>query len=170
VASILALTFALSFIRSLYNYNTGMSIKLVKRMKDCQVCPSRTLCTRAARSPRCTIMVRREPHYQALQQARERATTEEFKSLYTRRAGVEGTISEASACARSAEIPSPASCHSSCHERDSSGALARWCAPCSNQTFGFGSAALSDWLNVRSRGSPAVSKVRVSRKWDEKLL
>jgi transposase len=69
-------------------------IKIKFSMKDCQACPSRSLCTHAARYPRRTITVRREPHYQALQQARERAKTEEFKTLYARRAGVEGTISQ----------------------------------------------------------------------------
>jgi transposase len=69
-------------------------IKIKFSMKDCQACPSRPLCTHAARYPRRTITVRREPHYQALQQARERATTEEFKTVYARRAGVEGTISQ----------------------------------------------------------------------------
>jgi transposase len=38
--------------------------------------------------------VRREQQYHALQRARERMKTEEFKTLYARRAGVEGTISQ----------------------------------------------------------------------------
>jgi transposase len=33
-------------------------------------------------------------HYQALQHARERAKTKDFKALYACRAGVEGTISQ----------------------------------------------------------------------------
>jgi len=51
------------------------------------------LCTQSTRQRR-TITVRPEQHYQALQQARERAKTDDFKTLYARRAGVEGTISQ----------------------------------------------------------------------------
>ena len=39
--------------------------------------------------------MRPEQHHQALQQARERAKTDDFKALYACRAGVEGTISQA---------------------------------------------------------------------------
>lgn len=69
-------------------------IKVKFSIKDCQPCPSRSLCTHATRYPRRTITVRQELHYQALQQARERAKTAEFKTLYARRADVEGTISQ----------------------------------------------------------------------------
>ena len=69
-------------------------IKIKFSMKDCRACPSRVLSTHATRYPRRTSTVRREPHYLAFQQARERAKTEEFKTLYVRRAGVEGTISQ----------------------------------------------------------------------------
>lgn len=107
-------------------------IKIKFSMKDCQACPSRSLCTHATRYPRRTITVRRELHYQALQQARARAQTEEFKTLYARRAGVEGTISEASACAGSASLslyrpgedPSPAPGYRCCDEYRSAHALA----------------------------------------------
>jgi transposase len=68
-------------------------VKIKFSMKDCQPCPSRSLCTHLKRNPRRTITVRQELHYHALQRARERAKTEEFKTLYARRAGVEGTIS-----------------------------------------------------------------------------
>ena len=63
-------------------------------IKDCQSCPSLSLCTHSTRYPRRTITVRREQPYQALQQARARTKTEEFKTLSARRAGVEGTISQ----------------------------------------------------------------------------
>src|SRR5258708_15744229 len=69
-------------------------IKIKFSIKDCQTCPSRSLCTHSARYPRRTITVRREPQHRALQQARARAKTEEFKTLYARRSGVEGTISQ----------------------------------------------------------------------------
>ena len=72
----------------------GSGAKLIKfSTKDCQCCPSRALCTPSTRQRR-TITVRPEQHYQALQQARERAKTDDFKTLYARRAGVEGTISQ----------------------------------------------------------------------------
>lgn len=68
-------------------------IKIKFSTKDCQCCPSRALCTQSTRQRR-TITVRPEQHYQALQHARERAKTDDFKTLYARRAGVEGTISQ----------------------------------------------------------------------------
>ncbi len=68
-------------------------IKIKFSSKDCQCCPSRPLCTQSTRQRR-TITVRPEQHYQALQQARQRAQTEDFKALYACRAGVEGTISQ----------------------------------------------------------------------------
>lgn len=69
-------------------------IKIKFSIKDCQACPSRLLCTHSKRYPRRTITIRPEPQYQALHRARERAKTEDFKVLYARRAGVEGTISQ----------------------------------------------------------------------------
>jgi hypothetical protein len=122
-------------------------IKIKFSTKDCQSCPSRSLCTHSTRTPRRTITVRPELHYLALQRARERAKTEDFKALYARRAGVEGTISKASSCDGAAPLPlyrprknaSPASCHSGGYEYRSSDALARWGTSCSNQALGFGS-------------------------------
>jgi transposase len=69
-------------------------IKIKFSGKDCQSCPSCSLCTRSTRYPRRTITVRPEQQQQALQHARVRAKTAEFKTLYARRAGVEGTISQ----------------------------------------------------------------------------
>ena len=69
-------------------------IKIKFSIKDCQGCPSRSSCTHSTRYPRRTITVRREQQHQALQQARARTKTEEFKTLYACRAGVEGTISQ----------------------------------------------------------------------------
>jgi Transposase DDE domain len=69
-------------------------VKIKFSMKDCQGCPSRSLCTHSTRYPRRSITVRPEFHHQALQRARARAKTEEFKTLYAHRAGVEGTISQ----------------------------------------------------------------------------
>jgi transposase len=69
-------------------HNDVIKIKFSKR--DCQACPSRAACTRAA----CrTITVRPQDQYVALQTARAREETEEFRAEYARRAGIEGTIS-----------------------------------------------------------------------------
>lgn len=116
---------------------------------DCQSCPSRSLCTHSTRTPRRPITVRPQLHSQALQRARERAKTEDFKALYACRAGVEGTISEASSRDGSAPLPlyrprknaSPACCHGGGDEYRSSDALARWRTPCSNKALGFGPVA-----------------------------
>ncbi len=108
-------------------------IKIKFATKDCQCCPSRPLCTPSTPQRR-TITVRPEQHYQALQQARERAKTDDFKTLYARRAGGEGTISKASSRQGSASLslyrprenPSPASCNRCCHQCRWHCSLARW--------------------------------------------
>ncbi len=84
---------SISWTPAIDNRHTEV-IKIKFSIKDCQSCPSRCLCTRSTRYPRRTITVRREQQHQALQQARARTKTEEFKTLYARRAGVEGTISQ----------------------------------------------------------------------------
>jgi transposase len=60
---------------------------------DCAACPSRPLCTRAKSLPRALTLQPKEEH-EAIQIARRRQKTEEFASVYSRRAGVEGTISQ----------------------------------------------------------------------------
>jgi transposase len=84
---------SISWTPAIDNRHTEV-IKIKFSIKDCQNCPSRVLCTHSTRYPRRTITVRREQQHQALQQARARAKTEEFKTLYAHRAGVEGTISQ----------------------------------------------------------------------------
>jgi DDE family transposase len=126
---------------------TNEVIKIKFSGKDCQSCPSRPLCTHSTRYPRRTITVRREQPYQALQRARARATTEEFKTLYAQRAGVEGTISEASAGDGTSALPlhwsrkdaSSAPGYRCCHKYRSFDALAGWSTSCSDQAIGFGS-------------------------------
>jgi transposase len=65
--------------------------------KDCMPCPSRDLCIRSVKDyKRRAISIRRpREHHEALQRAREREETAEFKAEYTRRAGIEGTVSRA---------------------------------------------------------------------------
>jgi transposase len=60
----------------------------------CAACACRADCTHSASGPR-TLRVREHDHYIALQTARERQQTELFKAQYARRAGIEGTIAQA---------------------------------------------------------------------------
>lgn len=63
--------------------------------QDCRVCPVRSLCTRnASKNPR-TLTLQCRDEFEALHAARQRQNTEDFKSQYQVRAGVEGTISQA---------------------------------------------------------------------------
>jgi transposase len=59
---------------------------------DCAPCPVRAKCVGTAR-PR-SLMVRRQPQFEAMMAARQRQTTAEFRARYATRAGVEGTISQ----------------------------------------------------------------------------
>ena len=61
--------------------------------EDCAACPSRPLCTRAKNLPRALTLQPREEH-EAIQSARRRQSTEDFASIYSHRAGIEGTISQ----------------------------------------------------------------------------
>jgi transposase len=63
------------------------------RRVDCQPCPSRPLCTRSKKGRQVTFPPQRE--CRALQAARHRQTTQDFKDRYAKRAGVEGTIAQA---------------------------------------------------------------------------
>ena len=60
---------------------------------DCAVCPSRSSCTRAKNLPR-TLTLQPQEEHEAIQVARKRQKSEDFASLYSRRAGIEGTISQ----------------------------------------------------------------------------
>lgn len=66
-------------------------IKVKFSAADCQSCPSRSQCTKGRNR---TITIRPQEQYVALQMARSREETEEFREEYGRRAGIEGTISE----------------------------------------------------------------------------
>jgi transposase len=65
--------------------------------KDCMPCPSRNLCIRSSKDYKRRIISIRRPkeHHEALQRVRERERTVEFKAEYTKRAGIEGTVSRA---------------------------------------------------------------------------
>jgi len=68
-------------------------IQLYFAQADCQVCQHRSLCTKAKHRPR-TLFFRPQAEHEALQAARKRQETDEFKERYKTRAGIEGTLSQ----------------------------------------------------------------------------
>jgi hypothetical protein len=62
----------------------------------CQTCPVRTQCTSSTRTGRQLMLRPREIH-EMVEQARAAQTTQEWKQRYAIRAGVEGTIHQATA-------------------------------------------------------------------------
>jgi transposase len=68
-------------------------VNIVFAKSDCSVCPYLSQCTTAV-DKRRTINVRIQPLHEALQAARQREQTEEFKAQYKKHAGIEGTISQ----------------------------------------------------------------------------
>ena len=60
---------------------------------DCRTCAGRPQCTKAQDTPRSMTMLAQEP-FLALQAARQRQTTPEFRAVYAVRAGCESTISQ----------------------------------------------------------------------------
>jgi transposase len=72
----------------------GMVFEARFSRKDCTPCPSRARCTKAEKEPRIIELQARE-HHEALQGARRAQATEEFRSRYAPRAGVEGTHEQA---------------------------------------------------------------------------
>src|SRR6266487_5310905 len=66
----------------------------VGESRDCTPCPSRSLCTKAKKDPRELSLRPKEEHL-ALQTARKFQQTDAFKEEYAKRAGIEGTISQA---------------------------------------------------------------------------
>jgi len=64
------------------------------RAADCRECPVRSACTRSTSRHRGRVVsMRLHEAHEALQAARERQTSEEFKERYKMRAGIEGTLS-----------------------------------------------------------------------------
>ncbi len=60
----------------------------------CRACPVRPACTQAKEAPR-QLTVRPQVQHEAIQAARQRQETAEFAAQYARRAGIEGTHSQA---------------------------------------------------------------------------
>src|SRR5262249_8259922 len=69
-------------------------IKIKFSSFDCKPCPSRIHCTTSKRLRR-TVTIRPQAAYEALQAGRRRQQSEEFKEQYKKRAGVEGSVSQA---------------------------------------------------------------------------
>ena len=68
-------------------------IKLKFATTDCSVCSHQAKCTQST-PPRRTLTIRPKDQYEALQAARARQVTAEFKEDYATRAGIEGTMSQ----------------------------------------------------------------------------
>jgi len=62
--------------------------------EDCGACPQRVHCTHSQTGGR-RLSIRPQAEYEALQKLRQEVHTEAFKSKYRKRAGIEGTISQA---------------------------------------------------------------------------
>jgi transposase len=73
---------------------SGMAFEARFARKDCTPCPFRAQCTRSKQEPRIIGLLPREQH-EALQAARRRQETEEFRRQYAARAGIEGTHEQA---------------------------------------------------------------------------
>jgi transposase len=59
----------------------------------CRACPARSACTAAKDAPR-QLTIRTQAHHEAIQAARQRQETAEFKAQYALRAGVESSLSQ----------------------------------------------------------------------------
>jgi transposase len=59
----------------------------------CRVCPTRRACTSSPEAPR-QITVKPQAHHEAMQTARQRQETPEFKTQYALRAGVESSLAQ----------------------------------------------------------------------------
>ena len=62
---------------------------------DCAACLERVRCTKSNGNRPRGLNFRPKEQFQILQMARQRQSTPEFKALYKKRAGIEGTISQA---------------------------------------------------------------------------
>ena len=70
-------------------------IKIKFSSKDCRACASRPLCLRSTKKyARRTITIRRREAYQALQARRAEEATPGYAASYSKRSGIEGTISQ----------------------------------------------------------------------------
>jgi transposase len=84
---------SISWVPNTYPQN-GQAFEARFARRDCTPCPFRPRCTKAEKEPRIVGLQAREQH-EALQAARRRQTTEEFRLRYAARAGIEGTHAQA---------------------------------------------------------------------------
>ena len=84
---------SISWLPNTYPKN-GMVFEARFARKDCTPCPSRSRCTKSEKEPRIIGLLPREQH-EALQATRREQGTEEFRSRYAARAGIEGTHEQA---------------------------------------------------------------------------
>jgi transposase len=83
-----------SLWRQAIDCNKNPLVEVVFDKKVCDKCPVRSNCTSAKISPR-KLKLRPRQEYQALVERRQKQQTKEFEQDYSRRAGIEGTISQA---------------------------------------------------------------------------
>jgi transposase len=69
------------------------TIEVSFALQGCLACPTRSHCTRSTKRPRL-ILLRPQREHEVLQARRVYQKTEEFKTRYRKRAGIEGTISQ----------------------------------------------------------------------------
>jgi transposase len=138
-------------------------IKIKFSAKDCQACPRRAQCTQGKRR---SITVRPHDQYVALEAARLREKSEDYKEEYAKRAGIEGTISQggeglwiaALALCRESEDSFATSGDGSGDQCDPHQQLADGQAPRADEDIGL---CEVDGVTARSvSNSPAVSRVR----------
>ncbi len=84
---------SISFLPNTYPKN-GMVWEARFARQDCTPCRFRPQCTKAKKEPRLIGLQERE-QYEALQAARQRQTTAEFRQQYAARAGIESTHEQA---------------------------------------------------------------------------
>ena len=74
---------------------TGESVIRIRFDRaTCRACPTRQACTSSPEAPR-QLTVKPQVYHEALQAARQRQETPEFRAQYALRAGVESTLSQA---------------------------------------------------------------------------
>ena len=78
---------------STHDQDRNAVIQIQFERDRCSTCTERASCTRAASGPR-VLKLRPQAQYEALQAARARQETEEFKQSERLRAGIESTISQ----------------------------------------------------------------------------
>ncbi len=69
-------------------------VKIKFSVKDCQICPLHSDCTKSKRIRR-TLTILPKVQYESQKKIREREKTPEHRKEYQRRSGIEGTISQA---------------------------------------------------------------------------